>query len=114
MVQHEYLWHLICCGAAVIYANNQCGVDIVIPMLMGTVTDKISNHLFIKMNPLKVTLFMENEAKAPLPLVPQYLIISPPKNGDKFTAYNLWIAGVSGKSFGVIPDMGTGTVQAPA
>ncbi|KAI0300393.1 hypothetical protein BC826DRAFT_878002, partial [Russula brevipes] len=141
MVQREYLWRLICRGAAVICANNQRGVDIVIPVLMGTIlhpkfvtailvqvkndhsyTDKISNHLFTKMNPFKVTLFTENEAKAPLPPVLRVVLAlasersavkgptlgtrSSPrlKNGDKFTAYDLWIAGVSSKSFGVIPD----------
>ncbi|KAI0302586.1 hypothetical protein BC826DRAFT_422138 [Russula brevipes] len=79
MVERGYLWRLICRGAAVIGANNQRGVDIIIPVLMGTVlhpkfvtaifvqvkndrsyTDDVSDTLFTGMDPCKVKLFTEN------------------------------------------------------
>jgi hypothetical protein len=144
MVEREYLWRFICRGAAIICANNQRGVDIVIPVLMGTVlhpkfvtaifvqvkndrtyTDDISDLLLTDMDPFEVKLFTENDAKAPLPPVLRIVLAlasersavkgptlgtqSPPHGGqaDKFTAYDLWIAGVSSKSFGVIPDTST-------
>ena len=39
MVNRKYLWCLFCRGAAVICANNQCGIDIIIPVLMGNILD---------------------------------------------------------------------------
>ncbi|KAI0290147.1 hypothetical protein BC826DRAFT_1028338, partial [Russula brevipes] len=145
MVEREYLWRLICRGAAVICANNQRGVDIVIPVLMGTVlhpkfvtailiqvkndrsyTDDVSDSLFTEMDPCKVKLFTEN-AKPPPPRPPVLRIVlalaseksavkgptfdtrlsSRIKKEVDFTAYDLWIAGVSSESFGVIPDTNT-------
>jgi hypothetical protein len=144
MVNREYLCPLFCRGAAVICANNQRGVDIVIPVLMGTIvhpefitaifiqvkndprfTNKISKSLFDMMNPIHLGLFSKDDEKA-LALPPVLRIVfalasersgvvapNPPvrrssrrnsKNKIRFTAYDLWIAGVSGQSFGVIPD----------
>jgi hypothetical protein len=145
MVQRKYLWRLICRGAAVICANNQRGVDIIIPVLMGTVlhpkfvtaifvqvkndrsyTNKVVDSLFTAMDPCEVKLFTE-KAKPPPPRPPVLRIVlalaseksavkgptfgtrssSRIKNTSDFTAYDLWIAGVSSESFGVIPDTNT-------
>ena len=145
MVSRKCLWRLICRGAAVICANNQHGVDIIIPVIMGTIlqprfvtaifdqvkndgrrTDSVDNSLFTVMDPFKIGLFSEDDAKDAA-LVPPVLRIvlalasekssvgapDPPipcgspaaeMPVEKFTAYDIWIAGVSEKSFGVIPD----------
>ena len=81
-----------------------------------------SASLFMMMEPFKVGLFSTRDANAPLPPVLRIVLAlaskkpgvtgpnlptrqSPcPNNLDKFTVYDLWIAGVSAQSFGVIPD----------
>ena len=76
MVDRKFLWRLFCRGAAIICANNQRGVDLVIPVLMGTIldpifitaifiqvkndariTDNLCIGLFDLMNPIEVGLF---------------------------------------------------------
>ena len=141
MVDRKYLWHLFCRGAAVICANNQRGIDIIVPTIMGTVlrpeciggiliqikndvrfTDTLSKTLFDMMDPFEVNLFSKDDARAPLPPVLRIVFAlasersgvvarTPParrssrlNSQDKFTAYDLWIAGISSRSFGVILD----------
>ena len=86
MVNREYLWGIFCRGAAIICANNQRGVDIIVPMLMGTIlrpecitailiqikndgsfTNNMYTPLFDMMDPLEVNLFSENDAKTQQP-----------------------------------------------
>lgn len=145
MVSRKYLWRIICRGAAVICANNQHGVDIIIPVIMGTIlqprfvtaifvqvkndgrrTDSVDSSFFTVMDPFKIGLFSEDDAKDAAAVPPVLRIVlalpsekssvgapDPPIPGGspaaetpvgKFTAYDIWIAGVSEKSFGVIPD----------
>ena len=141
VVNRQYIWRIFCRGAAVICTNNQRGVDILIPMLMGRVlrpqcitailiqvkndshfSDKLCKPLFDIMDPFEIKLFSKDDAKAPLPPILRIVFSlaskrsdviarTPPdrrspclKSKDKFTTYDLWIAGVSKKSFGVISD----------
>ena len=142
MLNREYLWRLLCRGAAIICANNQRGVDLVVPVLRGNLlrprsitailiqvkndarfTSHLSRTLFTTMDPFKIDLFSKDgDAFPPIlrivfalaserssvvaPSLPTRC--SPRLNSkDKFTAYDLWIAGVSSQSFGVIPDKQT-------
>ena len=184
VVNRKFLWCLICRGAAVICATNQRGIDILIPVLMGTILDprfvtaifvqvkndgtytrKPCTSLFTMMNPFKVGLFSNSDGKDAVPPVlrivlalasersgvtgpgiptrrssrlaiksggtesnlptlpkdprrsPRQATVQPieakptdaPKSltKAKFTAYDLWIAGVSSRSFGVVPDVVT-------
>lgn len=144
IINRRYLCRLICRGAAIICAYNQKGIDILIPVLMGTIldpqfvsailiqvkndprfTDKVSPSsapLFAMMDPWKVGLFSARDANGALPPVLRIVLAlaskkpgvtgpnlptrqSPRRNNmDKFTAYDIWIAGISAQSFGVIPD----------
>jgi len=142
MVNREYLCHLFCRGAAIICANNQHGIDILIPVLMGTIlrpefmsgslvqvkndgsfTDTVNIALFTLMDPFSVGLFSGDDKglSALPPVLRIVLALASEKSGvtgpqiparrsdclakeTKFTAYDLWIAGVSSQSFGVIPD----------
>ena len=141
MVDRQFLCRLFCHGAAIIYANNQRGVDIIIPILMGTIPDpifitaifilvkndaqipdKLCIGLFKLMNSIDVRLFSKG-SKGSRKLPPVVRIVfalaseistvkapdqpthSSPRSdpGDDFTAYDLWIAGVSSQSSGVVP-----------
>ena len=139
MVNRKYLWRLFCRGAAVICANNQHGVDIIIPVLMGNIldpkfitailvqvkndghfTDNLCISLFDMMDPFAVELFSKADG-APFPpvlrivfaLASEESAVTAPNHPtrhsarlaseDEFTAYDLWIAGVSSQSFGVVP-----------
>ena len=143
VINRVYIWRAICRGAAIICANNQRGVDILIPVLMGKILDpkfvtailvQVKNDasfkdslcipLFTVMNPFKIKLFSKNEGKgSELPpvlrivfaLASQKPIVTAPSvpmrksprdkiSNSAFTAFDLWIAGVSPESFGVIPD----------
>jgi len=140
MVNRKYLWRLFCRGAAVICANNQRGVDIIIPVLMGNIldpkfitailiqvkndghyTDNLCISLFDTMDPFAVELFSKTDG-APFPpvlrivfaLASEKSAVTAPNHPtrhsarlaseDEFTAYDLWIAGVSSQSFGVVPN----------
>jgi len=158
VINRAYLWRSICRGAAIICANNQSGVDIVVPVLMGTIMDpkfvtailiQVKNDrtftdvprtaLFTMMDPLALGLFSKDDAKtSAIPPVLRIVfalasekstVTAPsvprrrssrnqkpkarnrkpkaPKSANTkptFTAFDLWIAGVSPESFGVIPD----------
>ena len=143
MVDRKFLWRLFCRGAAVICANNQRGVDLIIPVLMGTIldpifitaifiqvkndariTDNLCIGLFDLMNPIEVGLFSKGLKGSGKHLPPVVRIVfalaseistvtapsTPTRRSvrlnseDDFTAYDLWIAGVSSQSFGVVPD----------
>jgi len=149
VINRAFLWRAICRGAAIICANNQRGIDILIPILMGKIMDpkfvsailvQVKNDasftfapsipLFTMMDPLRVGLFSRNEAKAsqlppvlrivfalaskePIVTAPSVPVRQSPRNPKSkeskptFTAFDLWIAGVSPESFGVIPDSDT-------
>ena len=146
MVNRDNLWRLFCRGAAIICANNQHGIDILIPILMGTIlrpefitaifvqvkndgsfTDHVVTPLFTMMDPFYVGLFSGDDEDLPAlpPVLRIVLALASEKSGvtgprtpvhrsprlnskkTKFTAYDLWIAGVSSQSFGVIPDEDT-------
>jgi hypothetical protein len=83
VINRAYIWRAMCRGAAIICANNQGGVDILIPALMGTIMDpkfvtailvQVKNDcsfnavptiaLFKLMDPLRLGLFSGNDAKA--------------------------------------------------
>ncbi|KAK2459288.1 hypothetical protein APHAL10511_008709 [Amanita phalloides] len=83
VINRAYIWRTICRGAAIICANNQSGVDILIPVLMGTIldpkyvtailvqvknddslTDVPSIAHFTMMNPFHVGLFSKDDGKA--------------------------------------------------
>ena len=85
MVECGNLCRLFCHGAAVICANNQHSVDILIPVLMGTIlrpefmtgasfqvkndgsfTDNVTIALFTLMNPFHVGLFSGDDEKLPV------------------------------------------------
>ena len=142
MVNREYLWCLICRGAAIICADNQHGIDIIIPVLMEKLLHpqfvtaifvqvkndrhyrtKVDTPLFTSMDPFKVEFFSKADAEAPalppilrivLALASEEPLVAAPIVGERksprlkgmsnFTAYDLWIAGVSSQSFGVIPE----------
>jgi len=146
VINRVFLWRAICRGAAIICANNQSGVDILIPALMGMTVDpkfvtailiQVKNDLsfthvprialFTMMDPLEAGLFSKDNAlasdlppvlrivfamasKEPTVTAPSVLECQSPRNSKSkhskptFTAFDLWIAGVSPKSFGVIPD----------
>ena len=147
MINRKYLWRLICRGAAVVCASNQMGVDILVPVLTGTILQpefvsailfQVKNNarytnnvsptsaiLFTMMDPFKVGLFSKRDMENPLPPVLRIVLAlasrkpsvtapslrlhrSPCLGNDKFTAYDLWIAGVFPESFGVIPDQAMG------
>ena len=83
----------------------------------------MSTSLFTMMDPFRVEFFSKADAEAPaLPPIlrivlvlasEEPLVTAPPvgkrksprsKGMSNFTAYDLWIAGVSSQSFGVIPE----------
>ena len=145
MVNRDNLCRLFCHGAAIICANNQHGIDILIPVLMGIIlrpefmsgsffqikndgsfTDNVDIALFTLMNPFHVGLFSKADENLPAlpPVLRIVLALASKKSGvtgpqirvrrstrlkskkkkTEFTAYDIWIAGVSSQSFGVIPD----------
>ena len=95
-------------------------------------TANIRTSLFTGMDPFKVGLFSKG-MKAGLPIIrmvfalaskdPTVKVIQPspasvqrttrarssPMKSDKFTTYDIWIAGATNKSFGVIEESGIGT-----
>jgi hypothetical protein len=141
VISRNYLWRMICRGAAIIFTNNQEAIDIIIPMLMGTIlrpqfvsailiqiknniafTHNVDVRLFDAMDPFQVRLFSGNDAHVPpilrivLALAAEKSVVAAPtppsctssqNSKESLTTYDLWIAGVSEESFGVIPDKST-------
>jgi hypothetical protein len=89
MINRKYLWRLICHGAAIVCASNQMGIDILVPVLTGTILQpefvsailfQVKNNarytnnvsptsaiLFTMMDPFKVGLFSKRDMENPLP-----------------------------------------------
>ena len=159
VVNQQYLWCLICRGAALLCGNNHRGIDIVIPVIFDlqghsvklehvsailiqvkndrSFTANVRTSLFTGMDPFKVGLFSK-EVKADLPIIRMVFALtskdlivkviqpspasvqaathrvtrarsSPTMKSDKFTTYDIWIAGATNKSFGVIKESEIGT-----
>jgi hypothetical protein len=136
MFSAEHLWKFIMRGAMVLCANNQEGIDIVLPVCdrerklsRETVTAilvqvknvngyklEIDKTLFDGMNPIKLGLFPDGVERKPvirivLALASGETGVNFPEapererhHGDKFTAFDVWIAGLSTASFRHIDD----------
>jgi hypothetical protein len=129
MINTEHLWKFVTRGAMVLCADNQRGVDIVIPVCKKdarlsrrTVTailvqvkndtsfsNKIDPTLFHGMNPFNVGLFSKGDT--PLPVIRMVFALASEIGGVviplpgskhhlcKFTAFDIWCAGVSEDAF---------------
>ncbi|KAI0370060.1 hypothetical protein BV20DRAFT_315504 [Pilatotrama ljubarskyi] len=140
VVNQAYLLLAISRGAAIICADGHIGVDIVIPVLIGTslvkknvtailVQAKNSRHygakiqypVFMNMNPYICGLF-DRDVKEPPPVLRMVFALASPnaavatasgpvrqstRSSDRtaaFTAYDIWCAGASHKTFAVIQE----------
>ncbi len=139
VVHQAYLLLAISRGAAIICANGHVGIDIVVPVLIGTSLKKenvtailvqvrnsrhygakIKQPVFANMDPYLCGLF-DRDVKEPPPVLrmvfalasPDAAVASPSvpvrksRHKDKtanFTAYDIWCAGASHKTFAVIED----------
>ncbi|KAA1471223.1 hypothetical protein DENSPDRAFT_99917 [Dentipellis sp. KUC8613] len=102
VINQEYLWMILSRGAAVICANNQRGVDIVIPILFKnnslkknisailiqvkndpSFTDTVRSSLFDGMSPFDVGLFSEDVAE-PLPVIRMVFALASKKSAIHF------------------------------
>jgi hypothetical protein len=135
LINVEHLWKFITRGAMVMCANNQRGVDIVLPIcdpsqtlsrhnvtaiLVQVKIDKSFNMytqpLFDAMDPFQVNLF--SLGASPLPVIRMVFALASnqtgvsyptiPKrrkhHGERFTAYDIWFAGLSENTFDGIKD----------
>jgi hypothetical protein len=135
LINIKSLWKFITRGAMVMCADNQRGVDIILPIcdpdrnlsrdnvtaiLIQVKDDKFFQHridktLFDAMDPYRVGLF--NGEDSPLPVVRMVLALAsdqagvffPPVVEDvhhcgRFTAYDVWCAGLSGDTFKDVDD----------
>ena len=134
-VNQEYLLLAISRGAAIICPDGDVGVDIVVPVLIGTALQKkkvtailiqsrnsrhygahVRSPVFANMNPYRCGLF-DRYVEDPPPVLRMVFALAseesavvPPgtprsrgKDGHaKFTAYDIWCAGATHKTFGVI------------
>ncbi len=131
MINQEFLWRLVGRGAAVICATNHRAIDFLIPILIGDVLAKenvtaifiqIQNDktyaeqparwLFDAMDPFRVGLF--SKGVDPLPVIRMvfslaseepavdYLQTDAPGQKTRYTAYDIWCAGISHRTFRVI------------
>ncbi|KAI0363048.1 hypothetical protein BV20DRAFT_984042 [Pilatotrama ljubarskyi] len=140
VVNQAYLLLAISCGAAIICPDEQVGINIVIPVLIGTslvkenvtaifVQANYSRHygakiqypVFMNMNPYTCGLF-DRDVKEPPPALrmvfalasPDAAVATPigparqsPRSSNRtaaFTAYDIWCAGASHKTFAVIQE----------
>ncbi|KAA1476427.1 hypothetical protein DENSPDRAFT_510988 [Dentipellis sp. KUC8613] len=138
MIGQKHLWRLLARGAAVVCANNQRGVDIVIPVLFHdalceknvsailiqvkndrSFTDSARTSLFDNMDPFDVGLYAR-EVEEPLPIIRMVFALASEKARiacndrpldpfparkrglQKFTAYDIWCAGVTNETFKVV------------
>ncbi|KAI0757935.1 hypothetical protein C8Q74DRAFT_1389855, partial [Fomes fomentarius] len=133
VVNRKYLRLAISRGAAIICADNQAAIDIVIPCLRGselleenvsailvqvknsrTFADKIKPKVFAAMDPFDCDVFDSQ----PLPIIRMVFALASKQSVVKvrpaptrksgrapsatFTAYDIWCAGVTVQTFGVI------------
>ena len=135
MINIQSLWKFITRGAMVMCANNQRGVDIVLPVcktnrklsshnvtaiLIQVKNDKAFRHvikktLFDAMDPFDVGLFSDGDT--PLPVIRMVFALAAEQPGvsfpdipergnhtERFTAYDVWCAGLSPETFKDIGD----------
>jgi hypothetical protein len=137
MINVRSLWKFITRGAMVMCANNQRGVDIVLPIcdpsgklsprnvtaiLVQVKNDKTFKRepkktLFDAMDPFEVELFSKGDS--PLPVIRMVFALASDEpgvsfapvperrhHGGRFTAYDIWCAGLSRDTFnGIDPDV---------
>lgn len=128
VINRKYLRLAMSRGAAIICAENQEAINIVIPCLHGTdllkekisvillqiknsraYTTSIKPLLFTAMDPFECGVFDEDEE--PLPIVRMVFSLASkeptvtPRTGSspaRYTAYDIWCAGATEETFGVI------------
>jgi hypothetical protein len=130
MINNQHLWKFITRGAMVMCANNQRGVDIVLPIcdpsrtlsphnvtailvqVKNDLTFKknIKKNIFDAMDPFEVDLFSDGDS--PLPVIRMVFALASVEPGvsftsvperrhhpGRFTAYDIWCAGLSAETF---------------
>ncbi|KAF8510465.1 hypothetical protein BU17DRAFT_55347 [Hysterangium stoloniferum] len=130
ITSREYLTALIFRGAAILFANNQKGIDAIIPFLyedkkiqrtsVSVILVQLKNDpdftdvprpdLFPLMDPYRLGIFKKNEP--PIPIIRIVFALASPREGftrmppsktsSKFTSFDFWSAGLSTKFLGPI------------
>ena len=125
MINTEHLWKFITRGAMVICIDNEFGIDLVLPVCARDKLSRrsvtailiqikygkrfglqVDKHSFDCMDPFRVGLFSEDDR--PLPVIRMVFALGSDKVGvvfptveegkrdvDRFTAYDIWCAGLS-------------------
>jgi hypothetical protein len=104
MMSVENLWKFVTRGAMIIFANNQEGIDIVVPLCdtkqklsrnsvtailfqvknSAKYTNKIAPKLFDSMNPFKLGIFPADKSVIPKPMIRLVFALASPKAGVVF------------------------------
>ena len=129
VIKPKFLWKYVTRGAMVVCKDNQQGIDIILPMVWpnGNISRRTVSAIVIQVKNAKDFGFNVNNklfdamdscglgflSDAPLPVIRMVFALASPKSGinfpaerereirhtDDFTAYDIWCAGLSTKSF---------------